>query len=178
MSKGPDKLLTYVLFMQENCFMHFASLTGPNARNANDIIWLWPRFPPPGLLHLLSLSPSWLRQTGRSSLDHLPSPDTLWFIANYLPLSIIDYSVILLALLNLLAPLHRRSQGGPDTNRSAMRRLAKMDWCSFMCKWVQSGLNSDCIHYQEEDRMAFESLCLLFGRNKRMTDPADCWTFK
>lgn len=122
--------------MSENCSMHFTLLTvrGLKTSNANNIIWLWPHctsHPPPARLS------SWLRQTGSSALDHLPSPDTLWFIANYLSRSIIDYAVIFLALLNLLAQEHSSAQGGLDTNSLAMGTLVKMDGCSFACKWVQ-----------------------------------------
>lgn len=108
--KGKYKSLPYGPLMSENCSMHFTLLTvrGLKTSNANDIIWLWPHctsHPPPACLS------SWLRQTDSSALDHLPSPDTLWFIANYLSRSIIDYSVIFLALLNLLAQEHSSSQG-------------------------------------------------------------------
>lgn len=138
--------MTYAPLMSENCSMHFALLTvrGLKTSHANDIIWLWPHCaaqPPPS-----SLFP-WLRQTGSSVLDHLPSPDTLWFIANYLLRSIIDYSVIFLALLNLLAQEHSGSQGGLDTNDLAMGTLVKMDGCSFVCRWVTHtySLNSNSL---------------------------------
>lgn len=125
--------MTYALLMSENCSMHFVLLTvrALKTSSANDIIWLRP--------HCRShpLSSSSFRQTGSSVLDHLPSPDTLWFIANYLSRSIIDYTVILLALLNLLAQEHNCSQGGLDTNCLAMGTLVKMDGCSFACRWKQ-----------------------------------------
>ena len=53
-----------------------------------------------------------LRQMGSSAPDHLQSSDTLWLIANYLLRSIIDYSVIFLVLLNLLAQEYSSAQGG------------------------------------------------------------------
>lgn len=120
--------------MPENCTMHFRLLTvkGLKTSNANKIIWPHCTSRPPP-----ASRSSWLRQTGSSALDHLPSPDTLWFIANYLSRSIIDYSLIFLALLNLLAREHSSSQGGLDTNGLEMGTLVKTDGCSFACKWVQ-----------------------------------------
>lgn len=149
--------------MSGNCSMHFMLLTvrGLKTRNANDIMWLWPHcpaHPPPAALI------SWFRQTGSSALDHLPSPDMLWFIANYLSRSIIDYSVIFLALLNLLAQEHSSSQGGLNTNGSATGTLVKMDGCSFVCKWVQFTVKLICTVFDvREGRAGFDLQLFLLG---------------